>query len=42
MRGPHNIRPSLFATEAAADTEPTWIEFYFEELERMVDKVRGA
>ena len=40
-RGPHNIRPSLFATRAAAETEPTWADWYFAELERMLSKVRG-
>lgn len=40
-RGPHNIRPSLFATEAASDTEPTWVPWYLAELQNMVNKVRG-
>jgi hypothetical protein len=40
-RGPHNIRPTLFATSAAAETEPTWAEWYFTELEAMVSRVRG-
>lgn len=41
-RGPHNIRPSLFAVNAAHDTEPTWVPWYLDELNRMVAKVRGA
>lgn len=40
-RGPHNIAPTLFATEAAAETEPTWVPWYMTELERLVAKVRG-
>lgn len=41
-KGPHNIRPSLFAVTAAHDTEPTWVPWYLEELNRMVARVRGA
>lgn len=41
LRGPHNIRPSLFATKAASETEPTWVPWYMAELDRMVGKVRG-
>jgi hypothetical protein len=40
-RGPHNIAPSLFATKAASDTEPTWVPWYMSELDRLVGKVRG-
>jgi hypothetical protein len=40
-RGPHNIRPSLFATRAAAETEPTWADWYMAELERLLAKVKG-
>lgn len=39
--GPHNIRPSLFATRAAAETESTWADWYFSELNRMLAKVEG-
>lgn len=41
-RGPHNITPQRFATTAAAESEPTWVEWYLEAVERMVAKVRGA
>lgn len=41
QRGPHNIRPSLFATRAAAETEPTWADYYMAELNRMLDRVKG-
>lgn len=41
MRGPHNIKPSLFAVDAAHETEPTWVPWYLEELQKMTDKVRG-
>lgn len=40
-RGPHNIRPSLFATRAAAETEPVWADYYMNELNRMLDRVKG-
>lgn len=42
MRGPHNIRASLFAYNAVTETESTWLEWYFGELEKMVSKVEGA
>lgn len=41
LRGPHNIAPTLFATKAASDTEPTWVPWYMAELDRMVDRVKG-
>jgi hypothetical protein len=41
-RGPHNIRPSLFAVNAAHATEPTWVPWYQAALQSMVNKVRGA
>jgi hypothetical protein len=41
-RGPHNIRPSRFVTNAAADTESTWVGWYLTEVQKMVDRVRGA
>lgn len=40
--GPHNIRPTPFAVDAAHSTEPTWVPWYQAEMQKMVDKVRGA
>lgn len=37
-----NIAPSLFLTEAAADTEPLWVERYEAEVAKLVDKVNDA
>lgn len=41
-RGPHNISPTLFATSAAADTEPTWGQMYRDRVQQVLDRVRGA
>lgn len=41
-RGPHNIAPHPFAVTAAHDTEPTWVPWYQAELQKFVDRVRGA
>lgn len=41
-RGPHNIAPNPFAVTAAHDTEPTWVPWYQAEMQRMVNRVRGA
>lgn len=41
-RGPHNIAPHPFAVTAAHDTEPTWVPWYLDQLNKYVDKVRGA
>lgn len=37
-----NIRPSLFLTTAAAQTEPTWVELYTREVNRILDQVEGV
>lgn len=42
LRGPHNIAPNRFATEAAADTEPTWVDMYRDRVQELLDRVRGA
>lgn len=42
QRGPHNIAPNLFVTEAAADTEPTWAPWYLDELQRLTNKAMEA
>lgn len=36
-----NIRPTLFMTKAAADTEPAWVENYMKHLNEIIDKVKG-
>lgn len=41
-RGPHNIAPRPFAVNAAHATEPTWVPWYQDALQRMVNRVRGA
>jgi hypothetical protein len=42
LRGPHNIAPSLFATSAAHDTEPVWVDVYLDAVNAIVDTIRGA
>jgi hypothetical protein len=42
QRGPHNIRRTLFATSAAKDTEPRWIQYYLAEVDRLLDRVKGV
>lgn len=42
LRGPHNISPTRFATEAAADTQPVWLDTYTERVQSVLDQVRGA
>jgi len=42
LRGPHNIAPNRFATEAAADTEPTWSDMYRARAQEVLNQVRGA
>lgn len=40
-RGPHNIAPQRFATDAAADTEPTWTAMYADAVDEMLARVKG-
>jgi hypothetical protein len=42
LRGPHNIRRTLFATSAAKDTQPRWFEFYQEAVDRLLARVKGV
>jgi len=35
------IRPSLFATRAAQNTEPAWREAYFASCEKILDQIKG-
>ncbi|MCL1871947.1 MAG: hypothetical protein FWF90_16245 [Promicromonosporaceae bacterium] len=37
-RGPHNITPNRFATEAAAATEPTWGNWYLEFIDDVMQR----
>lgn len=41
-RGPHNIPGRQFATSAAAATEPTWLGWYWDELNKILAKIEGA
>lgn len=41
QRGPHNIAPNRFATDAAAATEPTWTGMYLAKVEELVDRAIG-
>lgn len=41
-RGPHNIPRNPFAWAAARDTEPTWLEWYLDELQKLTDKAMEA
>lgn len=42
MRGPHNIRPSMYLFGAIDSTQAQWEGEYQTALENAVDKVRGA
>lgn len=42
LRGPHNIRPSLFLTRAIESTQAQWVEKYDEEITTELGKVKGA
>lgn len=37
-----NIRPNLFLTRAASETEPKWVEEYMNHMNEIIDKVKGA
>jgi hypothetical protein len=38
----HGITANPFLSDAATRTEETWVEYYFEELQAIVNKVEGA
>jgi hypothetical protein len=38
----HHIRPNPFLSDAATRTEDTWVGYYFDELQAVVNKVDGA
>jgi phage gpG-like protein len=37
----HNIRSNPFATRAASATEPAWVDMYADQLDRILEGVRG-
>jgi phage gpG-like protein len=39
---PHHIRATLFLTNAGTDTETQWLPRYDEQVQQIVDGVRGA
>jgi hypothetical protein len=42
LRGPHNIRPNPFLTRAIDDTRAQWVDKYQNDIEDLLDRVRGA
>jgi len=38
----HNISPQPFLTDAAQETQPTWLPKYNSDLQKILDKVRGT
>jgi len=42
LRGPHNIRRNPYLFGAIDDTQPAWLDAYSDELQRLVDQVKGA
>ena len=38
----HNIEPQPFLVDAAARTEPLWVEQYFAELDRVLSNIAGG
>jgi hypothetical protein len=37
-RGPHNIAPNRFASDAALSTEPTWGQWYLDYIEQIMQR----
>ena len=42
MRGPHNIRRNPYLFGAIDSTAPQWEDIYSDQLQELVDKVKGA
>lgn len=42
LRGPHNIRPSLYLLRAVESTRGQWVEEYEQQISTEIGKVRGA
>ena len=38
----HHISPDPWVTETAQRTEPTWLDMYMRDLERVLDGIQGA
>ena len=38
----HNIAANPFMSNAATETEPTWLDMYFQAMEDIVEKIKGA
>lgn len=37
-----NIKPNLFLTRAASETEPKWVESYWTHIHNILDEIKGA
>lgn len=42
LRGPHNIRRSNYLFGAVESTQPQWLDEYSDQLQTLVDQVKGA
>lgn len=42
LRGPHNIRPSLYLLRAIESTQAQWVAEYQKELATLTSQVKGA
>jgi hypothetical protein len=42
LRGPHNIRPNPFLWRAIESTESEWLDKYRQDIESLLDNVKGA
>lgn len=42
QRGPHNIRPNPFLFGAVDSTQPQWLDTYSDQLQELVNNVKGA
>ena len=42
LRGPHNIRANPFLWRAIDDTQPQWESRYDQEINRLLEQVKGA
>ena len=38
----HNIEPNTFLVDAAETTRPTWVGIYEQEIDRILDQVKGT
>ena len=42
LRGPHNIRPNPYLWRAIETTQSQWVEEYQQDIESLLDNVKGA